>query len=63
MTPERIAGGTCNPPFPVYADLVGDLVAAHHADTRQAKDPPAATSRQTCIRKALYRQGRQMPAV
>lgn len=29
MTLERIAGGTCLPPFPVYPQLVEALAAAH----------------------------------
>lgn len=31
MTLERILGGACEPPFPVYAHLADDLAAAHHA--------------------------------
>ncbi len=32
MTLERILGGTCDPPFPVYPHLADDLAAAHRAD-------------------------------
>lgn len=29
MNVERLTGGTCGPPFPVYENLVGSLLAAH----------------------------------
>ena len=47
MTPERIVGGACDPPFPVYAHLADDLVAAHHADDGE-RDATVAHVLATC---------------
>ena len=47
MTLERILGGSCDPPFPVYAHLADDLVAAHHADNGE-RDATVAHVLGTC---------------
>ena len=47
MTPERIVGGACDPPFPVYAHLADDLAAAHHADNGE-RDATVAHVLATC---------------
>ena len=47
MTLERIVGGGCDPPFPVYAHLADDLVAAHHADNGE-RDETVAHVLATC---------------
>ena len=47
MTLERIVGGACDPPFPVYAHLADDLVAAHHADNGE-RDATVAHVLATC---------------
>jgi hypothetical protein len=47
MTPERIVGGACDPPFPVNAQLADDLVAAHCADNGE-RDATVAHVLATC---------------
>jgi hypothetical protein len=47
MTLERIVGGTCDPPFPVYAHLADDLVAAHDANDGE-RDATVAHVLATC---------------
>ena len=47
MTPERIVGGACEPPFPVYVHLADNLVAAHDADKCE-RDPTVAHVLVTC---------------
>ena len=47
MTPERIVGGACDAPFPVYAHLADDLAAAHHADDGE-RDATVAHVLATC---------------
>jgi hypothetical protein len=32
MKPDRLKGGRCDPPFPIYEDPVGSLLAAHQSD-------------------------------
>ena len=41
MTIERMVGGACGPPFPVYPQLVETLAAAHRAAPEQ-RDPTVA---------------------
>ena len=47
MTSERVLGGGCTPPFPVYANLADGLVAAHHVDTGE-RDATVAHVLATC---------------
>lgn len=47
MTLERIVGGACDPPFPVYAHLADDLAAAHTA-TNGERDATVAQVLGTC---------------
>jgi hypothetical protein len=56
MTLERIVGGACDPPFPVYARLADDLVAAHHADHGE-RDATVAHVLATCAAYAYSDAG------
>jgi hypothetical protein len=47
MTLESTVGGACAPPFPVYAHLADDLMAAHHADNCE-RDETVAHVLATC---------------
>ena len=47
MTSERVVAGGCDPPFPVYAHLADDLVAAHRADNGE-RDATVAHVLATC---------------
>ena len=37
MTPERIVGGACDPPFPVYARRLHDLLSANRLRRNRQK--------------------------
>lgn len=41
MSVERLLGGRCGPPFPIYDNLVPDLLAAHQSD-RDKRDATVA---------------------
>src|ERR1700675_633860 len=47
MSPERIIGGGCDPPFPGFAHLADDLAAAHHAGNGE-RDATVAHVLATC---------------
>ena len=49
MTLERILGGGCDPPFPVYAHLADDLVAR----TQRRQSASAMRRSPTCSRRVL----------
>lgn len=47
MASERVVGGGCDPPFPVYAHLADELAAAHHAGNGE-RDATVAHVLATC---------------
>src|SRR5579871_5161922 len=47
MMLERILGGACDPPFPIYAHVAEDLLAAHHTDDGE-RDATVAHVLGTC---------------